>query len=506
MSTTPLRRNFIVNLLSPMTRIVVALVTVPLYLHHIGDARYGVMSIVWVLLGYFGFLDLGLSRAVTNALAKLRDAPQPHRARVLLTTFGLNLGIGLMGGLVLYVFGGLLLRHFVSMPEEISAGSVSVASLDRLPSAAHAYFSRRRGRPGEPGTLPAREFDPGFRSDACSGCAGRRGGIRQSVPYGRHTHSGDSSGVGCDRGSGGRASFGRAILTSCNRLGGSAEVARLWRVDVRHEHGLSCPRLRGSIHHRVGDGRGVGRSLCSADEPCPTERFHPGGVRAHPLSPYVQPAQRCSPRAGNARALNDGLWVCRHLCSGDDPLVDLLSLLDRRRFRDSRGACGSSAIPGDVDGGPILSRFHPPAKSGQGQRNGQTEYHRVCAICGHSLGVDPVFRDCWRSHCLELAVRSRCIGDALAFRHEEKGPSRFVASSRAFGHRPCYISLPGLHHARKFRGGGVHRGRGIRNRLPVFRRVAQADSWRRLTGCAVSSAISRLEPSLFRTSTRKCKK
>jgi O-antigen/teichoic acid export membrane protein len=121
MSTTPLRRNFIVNLLSPMTRIVVALVTVPLYLHHIGDARYGVMSIVWVLLGLFGFLDLGLSRAVTNALAKLRDAPQPHRARVLLTTFGLNLGIGLMGGLVLYVFGGLLLKHFVSMPDEISA-------------------------------------------------------------------------------------------------------------------------------------------------------------------------------------------------------------------------------------------------------------------------------------------------------------------------------------------------------------------------------------------------
>jgi O-antigen/teichoic acid export membrane protein len=104
-----------------MTRIVVALVTVPLYLHHIGDARYGVMSIVWVLLGLFGFLDLGLSRAVTNALAKLHDAPQAERARVLLTTFGLNFGIGLIGGVVLYVFGGLLLKHFISMPYSISS-------------------------------------------------------------------------------------------------------------------------------------------------------------------------------------------------------------------------------------------------------------------------------------------------------------------------------------------------------------------------------------------------
>jgi O-antigen/teichoic acid export membrane protein len=121
MSRRPLRINFIVNLLSPSVRIVVALVTVPLYLHHIGDARYGVMSIVWVLLGLFGFLDLGLSRAVTNALAKLRDAPQAHRARVLLTTFGLNLGMGLIGGVVLYIFGGLLLKHFISMPDQISA-------------------------------------------------------------------------------------------------------------------------------------------------------------------------------------------------------------------------------------------------------------------------------------------------------------------------------------------------------------------------------------------------
>src|SRR4029077_18706586 len=96
--------------------IVVALVTVPLYLHHIGDARFGVMSIVWVLLGLFGFLDLGLSRAVTNALAMLRNAPQVDRARVLLTTFGLNFGIGIVGGIVLYVFGGLMLKHLVSMP------------------------------------------------------------------------------------------------------------------------------------------------------------------------------------------------------------------------------------------------------------------------------------------------------------------------------------------------------------------------------------------------------
>jgi len=122
-----LKTNFAVNLLYPSVRIAVAFVTIPIYLRHVGEARYGVITIVWILLGLFGFLDLGLSRAVTNALAKLRDAPQTERARALLTTFGLNLGIGVIGGVVLYVFGGFLLKHFISVPEALGpevAGSL----------------------------------------------------------------------------------------------------------------------------------------------------------------------------------------------------------------------------------------------------------------------------------------------------------------------------------------------------------------------------------------------
>jgi O-antigen/teichoic acid export membrane protein len=119
MSTGPLKKNFFINLLAPLARIAVALVTIPIYVRHVGDARYGVISIMWVLLGYFGFLDLGLSRAATNALAKLREASQQERSRVLLTTFALNLGFGFVGSAILFIAGRFLLEHVISIPDAL---------------------------------------------------------------------------------------------------------------------------------------------------------------------------------------------------------------------------------------------------------------------------------------------------------------------------------------------------------------------------------------------------
>ena len=119
MSRKPLKTSFAINLLAPMARIAVALVTIPIYVRHVGDARYGVISIMWVLLGYFGFLDLGLSRAATNALAKLREASPQERARVLLTTLALNFGFGVVGAATLLILGGYLLERFISIPDAL---------------------------------------------------------------------------------------------------------------------------------------------------------------------------------------------------------------------------------------------------------------------------------------------------------------------------------------------------------------------------------------------------
>jgi O-antigen/teichoic acid export membrane protein len=65
-----LTRNWTFNLLGQALPLLIALPTIPYVIHGMGPERFGILSIAWVLLGYVGFLDLGLSRATTKFVAE----------------------------------------------------------------------------------------------------------------------------------------------------------------------------------------------------------------------------------------------------------------------------------------------------------------------------------------------------------------------------------------------------------------------------------------------------
>ncbi len=65
-----LARNAAGNLVSQCVPMAVAIVSMPWLIRGLGTDRFGVMTLAWMVLGYFSLFDLGLGRALTKMVAE----------------------------------------------------------------------------------------------------------------------------------------------------------------------------------------------------------------------------------------------------------------------------------------------------------------------------------------------------------------------------------------------------------------------------------------------------
>jgi O-antigen/teichoic acid export membrane protein len=76
-----------------------AVVTVPQLISRLGYERFGLLALAWGLIGYAGALDLGIGRALTQLVARLRgEANLSSIANILVTANRITLIAGLLGG------------------------------------------------------------------------------------------------------------------------------------------------------------------------------------------------------------------------------------------------------------------------------------------------------------------------------------------------------------------------------------------------------------------------
>ena len=104
---------------------IVSLFTIPIYIRMIGDARYGVLTIVWSFLGYFSFFDLGLSRATAQRIAALGNASTERIAATFWTALAMNGAVGFLGGLVIWPAANYLFAHVINVELRLKSELIS---------------------------------------------------------------------------------------------------------------------------------------------------------------------------------------------------------------------------------------------------------------------------------------------------------------------------------------------------------------------------------------------
>lgn len=120
------------NLLGLGVPLVLALATIPSLVSALGMERFGLLTLAWALISYAGVFDLGIGRATTQYIARLRGIGRGGEARqILLSALKLTVITGGVGALVLCLAALMgahrLLNYTQSLDAEVKASFILLA-------------------------------------------------------------------------------------------------------------------------------------------------------------------------------------------------------------------------------------------------------------------------------------------------------------------------------------------------------------------------------------------
>lgn len=120
-----LAKNSVHNLLGQGVPLVAAFFAIPLLIRSLGTDRFGVLTLAWIIIGYFSLFDLGLGRALTQVVAaELRDGSDTQAPPFVWPTLVVMFLLGLVGCFVVVVVAPTLVFSVLKIPVGLQAESV----------------------------------------------------------------------------------------------------------------------------------------------------------------------------------------------------------------------------------------------------------------------------------------------------------------------------------------------------------------------------------------------
>jgi O-antigen/teichoic acid export membrane protein len=115
-----LARNVVWNLLGTVAPLLVAVPAVPRLIHAMGTNRFGVLTLAWVVIGYFSLFDFGFGRALTKLVAERLGAGESGDIpRLFWTSLAMMLVFGCAGGAVMAALSPWMVHSVLRIPAAI---------------------------------------------------------------------------------------------------------------------------------------------------------------------------------------------------------------------------------------------------------------------------------------------------------------------------------------------------------------------------------------------------
>ncbi|VVD96979.1 polysaccharide biosynthesis protein [Pandoraea pneumonica] len=111
-----IKKNSLWNLAGLGGPLLVAAVTVPYLLRHLGVEAFGILTLIWTLIGYFSLFDLGLGRAITQKVSSILNSDRKNEVNPIIQSGLVVTGAaGMFGMLLLAVLAHILANKWLNV-------------------------------------------------------------------------------------------------------------------------------------------------------------------------------------------------------------------------------------------------------------------------------------------------------------------------------------------------------------------------------------------------------
>jgi len=112
-------KHSLYNLLGLGLPLLVAVFSIPVLIKELGEARFGLLTLIWAVVSYFGLFDLGLGRVLTQQLSvAIADNDNKRIGPLIATATALMASLGGAAGLIMALLAGWGVGLMQSVPDQ----------------------------------------------------------------------------------------------------------------------------------------------------------------------------------------------------------------------------------------------------------------------------------------------------------------------------------------------------------------------------------------------------